>query len=78
MRATIEPTGLTRRIIPCLDVASGRVVKGVQFKNLTDHGDPTEAAGRYAAEGADEIVFLDITAAPERRDTDLDLSLIHI
>ncbi len=72
MRATIEPTGLTRRIIPCLDVAAGRVVKGVQFKNLTDHGDPTEAAARYAAEGADEIVFLDITAAPERRDTDLD------
>ena len=68
----IEPTGLTRRIIPCLDVAAGRVVKGVQFKNLTDHGDPTEAAARYAAEGADEIVFLDITAAPERRDTDLD------
>ena len=72
MRSTIEPTGLTRRIIPCLDVAAGRVVKGVQFKNLTDHGDPTEAAARYAAEGADEIVFLDITAAPERRDTDLD------
>jgi cyclase len=72
MRATIEPTGLTRRIIPCLDVAAGRVVKGVQFKNLTDHGDPTEAAARYAEEGADEIVFLDITAAPERRDTDLD------
>ena len=72
MRATIEPTGLTRRIIPCLDVADGRVVKGVQFKNLTDYGDPTEAAARYAAEGADEIVFLDITAAPERRDTDLD------
>lgn len=68
----IEPAGLTRRIIPCLDVAAGRVVKGVQFKNLTDHGDPTEAAARYAAEGADEIVFLDITAAPERRDTDLD------
>lgn len=72
MRAAIQPTGLTRRIIPCLDVAAGRVVKGVQFKNLTDHGDPTEAAARYAAEGADEIVFLDITAAPERRDTDLD------
>ncbi|MYB18069.1 MAG: imidazole glycerol phosphate synthase subunit HisF [Holophagales bacterium] len=72
MRATIEPTGLTRRIIPCLDVAAGRVVKGVQFRNLTDQGDPTEAAARYAAEGADEIVFLDITAAPERRDTDLD------
>ena len=72
MRATIEPTGLTRRIIPCLDVAAGRVVKGVQFKNLTDHGDPTEATARYAEEGADEIVFLDITAAPERRDTDLD------
>ena len=53
-------------------MAAGRVVKGVQFKNLTDHGDPTEAAARYAAEGADEIVFLDITAAPERRDTDLD------
>jgi len=72
VRAAIEPTGLTRRIIPCLDVAAGRVVKGVQFRNLTDHGDPTEAAARYAAEGADEIVFLDITAAPERRDTDLD------
>ncbi len=72
MRATLEPTGLTRRIIPCLDVAAGRVVKGVQFRNLTDQGDPTEAAARYAAAGADEIVFLDITAAPERRDTDLD------
>ncbi len=72
MRSTIQPTGLCRRIIPCLDVAAGRVVKGVQFKNLTDQGDPTEAASRYAAEGADEIVFLDITAAPERRDTDLD------
>ncbi len=72
MRSAIEPTGLTRRIIPCLDVAAGRVVKGVRFRNLTDHGDPTAAAARYAAEGADEIVFLDITAAPERRETDLD------
>ncbi len=68
----MEPTGLTRRIIPCLDVAAGRVVKGVQFRNLTVQGDPAEAASRYAAEGADEIVFLDIAAAPERRDTDLD------
>lgn len=64
-------TGLTHRIIPCLDVAAGRVVKGVRFKNLTDQGDPAECALRYAEQGADEIVFLDITAAPERRDTDL-------
>ncbi len=68
------PTGLARRVIPCLDVRNGRVVKGVRFENLKDQGDPAEAAERYAAEpdGADEIVFLDITAAPEGRDTDLD------
>ncbi|MGD2115466.1 MAG: imidazole glycerol phosphate synthase subunit HisF [Acidobacteriota bacterium] len=66
------PTGLTVRVIPCLDVAAGRVVKGVKFENLRDLGDPAEAAARYAAQGADEIVFLDITAAPERRGTDLE------
>lgn len=65
-------SGLTFRVIPCLDVKDGRVVKGVQFKDLRDLGDPAESAYRYAQEGADEIVFLDITAAPEGRDTDLD------
>lgn len=65
-------TGLTARIIPCLDVRAGRVVKGVKFKDLRDLGDPAESAARYDRQGADEIVFLDITAAPERRDTDLD------
>ena len=64
-------SGLTRRVIPCLDVAAGRVVKGVRFVDLADQGDPAEAARRYAAQGADEIVFLDITAAPEGRDADL-------
>ncbi|REJ80771.1 MAG: imidazole glycerol phosphate synthase subunit HisF [Acidobacteria bacterium] len=63
---------MTHRIIPCLDVAGGRVVKGVRFKDLTEHGDPAEAARRYAEQGADEIVFLDISAAHERRDTQLD------
>lgn len=61
------------RIIPCLDVADGRVVKGTRFVDLTDEGDPPELAERYASEGADEIVFLDITAAPERRGTLLDI-----
>lgn len=65
------PSGLTRRVIPCLDVAAGRVVKGVRFRDLADQGDPPEAAARYAEQGADEIVFLDITAAPEGRPTDL-------
>ena len=65
-------TRLAARIIPCLDVAEGRVVKGVRFENLTDQGDPAECAQRYDQQGADEIVFLDITAAPDRRDTDLD------
>lgn len=63
---------LARRVIPCLDVAGGRVVKGVQFQDLVDQGDPAEAASRYAEQGADEIVFLDIGAAPEGRDTRLD------
>ena len=60
---------LTVRVIPCLDVAGGRVVKGTRFVDLVDAGDPAELAGRYAAEGADEIVFLDISAAPEGRAT---------
>ena len=56
---------LRRRVIPCLDVANGRVVKGTRFVDLIDEGDPPELAERYAHEGADELVFLDITAAPE-------------
>jgi cyclase len=64
---------LARRVIPCLDVDKGRVVKGTKFVNLTDEGDPAELAERYAREGADEIVFLDITAAHERRGTMLDV-----
>lgn len=66
------PTGLAVRVIPCLDVAGGRVVKGVRFRDLRELGDPAEAAFRYATEGADEIVFLDIGAAPEERGTALD------
>ncbi len=64
---------LARRVIPCLDVDKGRVVKGTKFVNLTDEGDPAELAERYAHEGADEIVFLDITAAHERRGTMLEV-----
>jgi cyclase len=64
---------LRRRVIPCLDVADGRVVKGTRFVDLTDEGDPPELAERYAREGADELVFLDITAAPEGRGTLLDI-----
>ncbi len=59
----------TVRLIPCLDVTEGRVVKGVQFVDLTDEGDPVELAARYDAEGADELTFLDITASSEARDT---------
>ena len=58
---------LLRRVIPCLDVKDGRVVKGVRFVDLTDEGDPPTLAKRYAEAGADEICFLDITAAPEGR-----------
>ena len=61
------------RVIPCLDVAGGRVVKGTRFVDLTDEGDPPELAERYAAEGADEIVFLDIDAAPDGRGTLLEV-----
>jgi cyclase len=57
------------RLIPCLDVAAGRVVKGVRFVDLTDEGDPVELAARYDAEGADEVTFLDITASSDGRDT---------
>jgi cyclase len=57
------------RLIPCLDVTGGRVVKGVRFVDLTDEGDPVELAARYDAEGADEITFLDITASSDERDT---------
>src|SRR5438874_8482235 len=64
---------LTKRIIPCLDVAAGRVVKGVNFVNLQDAGDPVELAAFYNGEGADEIVFLDITASFENRATMLDV-----
>lgn len=60
---------LAKRIIPCLDVDQGRVVKGVQFVSIRDAGDPVEVAKRYDAEGADEITFLDITASAENRDT---------
>ena len=64
---------LCRRVIPCLDVAAGRVVKGTRFVDLRDEGDPPELAERYAREGADEIVLLDISAAPEGRGTLLDM-----
>ena len=60
---------LTKRIIPCLDVKNGRVVKGIKFQNLADVGDPPSLAARYEEEGADEVVFLDITATLEARDT---------
>jgi len=64
---------LARRVIPCLDVTGGRVVKGIHFGNLRDAGDPVEAAARYDAEGADELTFLDITASSDGRDTILEV-----
>ena len=64
---------LAKRIIPCLDVDNGRVVKGVQFVDIRDAGDPVEVAKRYNEQGADEITFLDITASHEDRDT-----MVHI
>jgi len=66
-----ESKGLAKRIIPCLDVDKGRVVKGVQFVDIRDAGDPVEVARRYNEQGADEITFLDITASHEDRDTTL-------
>jgi cyclase len=65
--------GLAKRIIPCLDVDAGRVVKGVQFVDIRDAGDPVEIARRYDREGADELTFLDITASSDRRDT-----MVHV
>ena len=65
---------LCKRIIPCLDVRNGRVVKGIRFVNIRDAGDPVELASAYDREGADELIFLDITASHERRDTVVDLA----
>ncbi|MCK5717088.1 MAG: imidazole glycerol phosphate synthase subunit HisF, partial [Thiomargarita sp.] len=65
--------GLAKRIIPCLDVDAGRVVKGVKFVNIRDAGDPVEIAKRYDEQGADEITFLDITASSDNRET-----MIHV
>jgi len=65
--------GLAKRIIPCLDVDNGRVVKGVQFLDIRDAGDPVEVAKRYDQEGADEITFLDITASSDNRET-----MVHV
>ncbi len=64
---------LTRRVIPCLDVCDGRVVKGVRFQGLRDAGDPVERAAAYDAQGADELVILDVSATPEGRRTGLDV-----
>lgn len=60
---------LTKRIIPCLDIKNGHTVKGVNFKNLINAGNPVELAAKYAKEGADELVFLDISATTQRRKT---------
>lgn len=68
---TYTNSGLAKRIIPCLDVDKGRVVKGIQFVDIRDAGDPVEIARRYNEQGADEITFLDITASHEARDTTL-------
>lgn len=64
---------LTKRIIPCLDVKNGKVVKGIKFQNLTDVGNPSELAAAYEKQGADEVTFLDITASLESRKTMLDV-----
>src|SRR3989338_5924839 len=64
---------LTKRIIPCLDVKDGRVVKGTRFINLRDAGDPVEVAIEYNRQGADELTFLDITASHEKRDIIIDV-----
>ncbi|MFZ9191898.1 MAG: imidazole glycerol phosphate synthase subunit HisF, partial [Ilumatobacteraceae bacterium] len=78
-RGSVAATGLDAaastfaRVIPCLDVTDGRVVKGVNFVGLRDAGDPVELAMRYDTEGADEVVFLDITASSDQRNTMLDV-----
>ena len=64
---------LAVRVIPCLDVDAGRVVKGVNFQGLRDAGDPVELAGRYGSEGADELTFLDVTASSGGRETMVDV-----
>ena len=69
----LPDTGPYRRIIPCLDVTGGRVVKGIEFVNLRDAGDPVELAAFYDSEGADELVFLDVTASSDGRSTMLDV-----
>lgn len=68
-----KPTGLAKRIIPCLDVDNGRVVKGIRFVDIRDAGDPVEVARRYDKEGADELAFLDITASSDDRET-----MVHV
>ena len=65
--------GLAKRVIPCLDVDKGRVVKGVRFVDIRDAGDPVEVARRYDEQGADELTFLDITASSDDRDT-----IVHV
>ena len=65
--------GLAKRIIPCLDVDQGRVVKGVRFQDIVDAGDPVEVARRYDQQGADELAFLDITASSDQRNTTVDM-----
>ena len=72
MLSSDQYSHLMTRVIPCLDVRDGRVVKGERFQNLRDSGDPVELAARYAAEGADEIVLLDVSATIEARRTQLD------
>ena len=74
LEAAARLTGLLKRVIPCLDVDKGRVVKGTNFVDIRDAGDPVELAARYQDEGADEIVFLDITASHERRETVAELA----
>jgi cyclase len=64
---------IVARVIPCLDVTNGRVVKGINFVDLRDAGDPVELAARYDAQGADELVFLDITASSDGRETMVDV-----
>src|SRR6476659_6573910 len=68
-----EGHGLTKRIIPCLDIKDGRTVKGTNFLNLRDAGDPVELGALYSQQGADELVFLDITATLEKRKTLVEL-----
>ena len=72
--ASAPAMSVLRRVIPCLDVDAGRVVKGTNFVDIRDAGDPVELAERYDAEGADELVFLDITATHEKRDTITELA----